>query len=94
MTRPEKLAEISLAAGDKNMLIGEDLASTIEANLVEFLTTRLDTFAWEQADIIWISADMITYKLNVDPNTHRSNKKEENLVLRETKSSTTKSINF
>lgn len=40
----------------------------IEANLVEFLTTRLDAFVWEHGDITGISSDVITHKLNVDPN--------------------------
>ncbi|XP_017239352.2 uncharacterized protein LOC108212130 [Daucus carota subsp. sativus] len=68
MTGPENLAEVSLDTGDKKVLVGEDLSPNIEANLVEFLTTRLDAFAWEHEDITGISAEVITHKLNVDPN--------------------------
>ncbi|XP_017256033.2 uncharacterized protein LOC135147082 [Daucus carota subsp. sativus] len=68
MTGPEKLAEVNLDTGDKKVLVGEDLSPNVEANLVEFLTTRLDAFAWEHEDITGISADVITHKLNVDPN--------------------------
>lgn len=51
----------------KKVLIGEDLSSTIEANLVEFQTSRLDAFSREHEDITGISPDVITHKLNVDP---------------------------
>ncbi|XP_074377797.1 uncharacterized protein LOC141719326 [Apium graveolens] len=67
MKRSEKLAEVSLSTGDKKVLIGEDLSPNIEANLVEFLMTSLDTFAWEHDNITGISPDVITHKLNVDP---------------------------
>ena len=67
MTGPEKLTEVSLDTGDKKVLIGDDLSPTIESHLVDFLTTRLDAFAWEHEDITGISADVITHKLNVDP---------------------------
>ena len=68
MMGPEKLAEVNLDTGDKTVLVGEDLSPNVEANLVEFLATRLDAFAWEHEDITGISADVITHKLNVDPN--------------------------
>nr|XP_017245120.1 PREDICTED: uncharacterized protein LOC108216789 [Daucus carota subsp. sativus] len=67
VTGPEKLAEVDLAAGDKKVLVGDDLTPTLEANLVEFLTTRLDAFAWDHGDITGISPDVITHKLNVNP---------------------------
>lgn len=67
MTRPEKLAEVNLSIVDEKVLIGEDLSSNIEANLVEFLTTSLDACAWEHEDITGISPDVITHKLNVNP---------------------------
>ncbi|XP_017224963.1 uncharacterized protein LOC108201178 [Daucus carota subsp. sativus] len=67
ITGPEKLTEITLDTGDKKVLIGEDLSPSLEANLVDFLTTRLDAFAWEHEDITGISPDVITHKLNVDP---------------------------
>ncbi|XP_074374437.1 uncharacterized protein LOC141714840 [Apium graveolens] len=66
-TGPERLAEVDLKKGDKNVLIGEDLSPTIEANLVNFLTTRLDAFAWEHNDIMGTDPNVITHNLNVDP---------------------------
>ena len=36
--------------------------------MIEFLTDRLDAFAWEHEDITGISRDVMTHKLNVDPN--------------------------
>lgn len=65
---PEKISEINLTTGDKKVLVGEDVSPTIEANLVEFLTSNLYAFAWEHEDITGISPDVITHKLNVDPN--------------------------
>ncbi|XP_074347067.1 uncharacterized protein LOC141685890 [Apium graveolens] len=65
---PENLIEMKLTNEDKKVLIGEDVSPHIEANLVEFLTTRLDAFAWGHDDITGISPDIITHKLNVDPN--------------------------
>ena len=78
MTAPEKLAEVDLTSNNKKILIGEDLPSTLEANLVEFLTSRLDAFAWEHGDITGISPDVITHKLNIDPTScaHPTKKKE------------------
>ncbi|XP_074341965.1 uncharacterized protein LOC141679363 [Apium graveolens] len=64
---PEQLAEVDLTAGDKKVLIGEDLSPIIEANLINFLTMRLDAFAWEHGDITGIDPNVITHKLNVDP---------------------------
>ena len=66
-TDPEKLTEINLTMGDKNVLVGQDVPPEVEANLIEFLTDRLDAFAWEHEDIPWISRDVMTHKLNVDP---------------------------
>lgn len=68
ITGPEKLAEIDMTTGDKKMLVGEDISPIIEINLLEFLTSRLDAFAWEYEDITGISPKMVTHKLNVDPN--------------------------
>ncbi|XP_074346778.1 uncharacterized protein LOC141685583 [Apium graveolens] len=67
VTGPEKLDEVDLKTGDKKVLIGGDLLPTIEANLVNFLTTRLDAFAWEHDDITGIEPNVITHILNVDP---------------------------
>ncbi|XP_074341969.1 uncharacterized protein LOC141679367 [Apium graveolens] len=64
---PEQLAEADLTTGDKKVLIGEDLSPIIEANLINFLTMRLDAFAWEHGDITGIDPNVITHKLNVDP---------------------------
>ncbi|XP_074347614.1 uncharacterized protein LOC141686480 [Apium graveolens] len=78
ITRPEKLAEVDLKTGDKKVLIVEDLSPTIEANLVNFLPTRLDAFAWEHDDITGIDPNVITHKLNVDPNyTHVRQKRRK-----------------
>ncbi|XP_074378137.1 uncharacterized protein LOC141719655 [Apium graveolens] len=64
---PERLAEVDLKTGDKKVLIGKDLSQKIEANLVNFLTTRLDAFVWEHDDITGIDLTVIIHKLNVDP---------------------------
>lgn len=84
---PEKLNEIILSIGDKKVLVGEDLAPNLEANLVEFLTTHLDAFAWEHEDITVISADVITHKLNVNPESKPVQQKRRNLQQSKTRSS-------
>ena len=43
----EKLTEINLMTGDKKVLVGQYVPPDVEANLIEFLTDRLDAFAWE-----------------------------------------------
>ena len=67
-TDPEKLTEINLTTGDKKVLVGQDVPPEVEANLIEFLTDHLDAFAWEHEDITGISRDVMTHKLNIDPN--------------------------
>lgn len=60
-----------------------------EANLVEFLTTRLESFVWDQKDITGKSSDVITHNLNVDPSyTHVQQKRrklspERNKIIKE-----------
>ena len=54
--------------GDKKVLVGQDVPPEVEANLIELLMDRLDVFAWEHEDITGISWDVMTHKLNVDPN--------------------------
>ena len=44
-TDPEKLTEINLTTEDKKVLVGQDVPPEVEANLIEFLTDRLDAFA-------------------------------------------------
>lgn len=68
MTGHKQLSEVNLARNEKKNLIREDLQQYFEADLVEFLTSRLDAFAWQHHNITKISPDVITHKLNVDPN--------------------------
>ncbi|XP_074336053.1 uncharacterized protein LOC141673221 [Apium graveolens] len=51
ITGPERLAKVDLKTGDKKVLIRKYLSPIIEANLVNFLTTKLDAFVWEYDDI-------------------------------------------
>ncbi|XP_017256291.1 uncharacterized protein LOC108225848 [Daucus carota subsp. sativus] len=90
MKGPEKLAEIDLTTGDKKVLVGEDLTPTLGANLVEFLTSRLDTFAWELGDITGISPDVITHKLNVEPDFKPIQQKRRKFAAEKTRLSTRK----
>lgn len=53
---------------DKKVVIGHDVSPEIETNLIEFLTERIDAFAWEHDDITCISTDVMAHKLNDDPN--------------------------
>ncbi|XP_074355077.1 uncharacterized protein LOC141693804 [Apium graveolens] len=83
VTGTEKLAEVDLKMGDKKLLTGEDLSPIIEINLLNFLTTRLDAFAWEHEDIIGIDPNVITHKLNVNPSyTHVQQKRRKFMMER------------
>lgn len=81
----EKLTKMDLTTYDKKVLVGEDLSSNIEANLVEFPMSRLDAFAWKYEDIIGISPDVITHKLNVDPKYTPIQQKRRKFGIEETK---------
>lgn len=89
VTGPEQLNKVNLAANDKAVLISEDLQPHIETHLVEFLTTNLDTFAWQYEDITGISPNIIIHKLNIDPNCTPIQQKrrkfgtERNLIIKE-----------
>ena len=77
-TDPEKLTKINLTTGDKKVLVCQDVPPEVEANLIEFLMDRLDAFAWEHEDITGMSRDVMTHKLNVDPNyAHVQQKRRE-----------------
>ena len=66
-TELEKLTKISLTLRDKKVLVGQEVPPEIKPNLFDFLMDRLDAFAWEHEDIIRISQDVVTHKLNVNP---------------------------
>ncbi|XP_074300827.1 uncharacterized protein LOC141632151 [Silene latifolia] len=50
------------------VLVGADYVGNIREQLIEFLRTNMDCFAWSHSDMIGIDPSVITHWLNVDPN--------------------------
>ncbi|XP_074299207.1 uncharacterized protein LOC141630260 [Silene latifolia] len=49
------------------VLVGADYADYIREQIIEFLRTNMDCFAWSHSDMIGIDPSVITHRLNVDP---------------------------
>ncbi|KAL8121076.1 hypothetical protein AgCh_018007 [Apium graveolens] len=64
------LIPISLATEDpvKVTFIGASLEEPLRGKLVRFLQENSDVFAWSATDMPGIDPELITHKLNVDPN--------------------------
>jgi hypothetical protein len=52
---------------DRKTFVGSGLTEELRGNLIKFLSNNMDCFAWSHADMVGISPDVITHKLNVDP---------------------------
>ena len=65
----EQVAEIIPDAGKPEQIvkIGASLAPNVREQVIKFLTTNVDYFAWSHEDVTGIYLDVITHKLNVDP---------------------------
>ena len=53
---------------EKVAFVGATLEEPLRGRLVEFLQENSDVFAWSAADMPGIDPELITHKLNVDPN--------------------------
>jgi hypothetical protein len=51
---------------DQAVIIGSDLASSEEAELIQFLQKNRDVFAWSAKDLIGVDRNVIQHKLNID----------------------------
>ncbi|XP_074301422.1 uncharacterized protein LOC141632809 [Silene latifolia] len=51
----------------RTVLVGVDCAGNIREQIIEFLRTNMDCFAWSHSDMIGIDLSVITHRLNVDP---------------------------
>lgn len=65
----DRIEEINLDDSDpkKCVGIGADLDTGIQESLIKFLKANIDTFPWSIHDMVGISLDVISHKLNVDP---------------------------
>ena len=64
------MVSIPLAPEDpgKVTFIGATLEEPLRGKLVKFLQENSDVFAWSATDMPGIDPELITHKLNVDPN--------------------------
>ena len=49
------------------VFIGTSLESPTKKQLIAFLQEHVDCFAWTHEDMVGISPDVISHKLNIDP---------------------------
>ena len=65
----EKLETIELVEGDptKTTQVRTNLNLQTKNEIISFLKDNLDVFAWSHEDMLGILADIIQYRLNVDP---------------------------
>ena len=65
----EKLEAISLGDDSKQMVqISVNLKLNLRERMIKFLRANANTFTWSASDMPGIPANVIIYKLNVDPN--------------------------
>ena len=65
----EQLDEVPLddAIPEQKIRIGADLAPDLRQMIISLLFKYKDCFAWSHRDMVGISPEIITHKLNVDP---------------------------
>ncbi|XP_077237307.1 uncharacterized protein LOC143878980 [Tasmannia lanceolata] len=65
----EELTKVHLFPGsdEQTIQIGSLLSGKFKTDLIDFLKTNLDIFAWSAADIQGIPSNVAVHKLNVDP---------------------------
>lgn len=52
---------------DRQVTIGSELSQEEEENLINFLHSNNDVFAWSSNDLVGINRDIIEHKLDIDP---------------------------
>ncbi|XP_077242703.1 uncharacterized protein LOC143883240 [Tasmannia lanceolata] len=79
----EELTKIPLFPGaDKQIVqIGSLLSGKLKTDLVNFLKTNLDIFAWSASDMQGIPSNVAIHKLNVDPNSKPVKQKKRNFAV-------------
>ena len=79
----EKLEAISLGDDLKKMIqIGVNLRPSLRERLIKFLRANTDIFAWLTSDMPGIPAEVIIYKLNIDPNFKPVQQKKKSFALK------------
>ena len=59
--------QVGEAKEAKVLGIGSKLKGELKANLIRFLRSNLDVFAWCHADMIGIDPGVMSHHLNIDP---------------------------
>ncbi len=52
---------------EKYFKIGRELSSADGTELIDFLTSNIDVFAWDPYEVPGVDLDYIQHRLNVDP---------------------------
>ena len=78
----EDLVPIPLEIGDSEKVtyIGASLKKPLKSQLVTFLQENNDVFAWTTADMPGIDPQLITHRLNVDPDQKTIKQKNRNFA--------------
>ena len=89
--REKEIKEVPLDPEDPEVkvLIGTSIPEDIEPRIIDFLKSRITTFAWKHEDMTGISKDIITHKLGIDKSfrpIHQKRRKfapERNIIIQE-----------
>ncbi|XP_052177535.1 uncharacterized protein LOC127791591 [Diospyros lotus] len=65
----EELEEVPISEVDAErcLKLGKNLAPEVKCQLIEFLKTNLDVFAWNHEDMVGIAPEVMSHRLNIDP---------------------------
>lgn len=73
-TKDTKRVSLEPRIEGREVIIGTDLITEEEEELVNFHRKNKDVFAWSAADLKGVSRTIIEHKLNIDPKTKQKNK--------------------
>ncbi len=67
----EPCEELEIVAFSSNLKkyfkIGRELSSADRSELIDFLTSNIDVFAWDPYEVLGVNPDYIQHRLNVGP---------------------------
>ena len=62
---------------EKYFKIGRELSSADRFELIDFLTSNIDVFAWDPYEVPGVNLDYIQHRLNVDPHSKPVQQKQD-----------------
>ena len=62
----QDLEELSIDESSKTLKIGVKLQEPVRAEMIAFLRSNLDIFAWQHSDMVGIDPNVICHRLNID----------------------------